>query len=155
VGDALSDFNNFQRIGAPHNAGVGRSFEETARAFFLQREGVNLESGLAVEVGVSDRKKLHKFDLGSREPAVIVECKSHTWTATGNIPSAKLTVWNEAMYYFHIAPPEFRKVLFVLRHDRRGQSLASYYLHTYGHMVPDGVEVWEFCTDTDVGVKLR
>ena len=45
------------------------------------------------------------------------------------------------MYYFHVAPPEYRKILCVLKHDRRGQSLATYYLITHGHMVPDGVEV--------------
>ena len=26
----------------------------------------------------------------------------------------KITVWNESMYYFHLAPSVFRKVLFVL-----------------------------------------
>jgi hypothetical protein len=146
--------NNFQRIGADHNAGVGRSFEKVARSFFLSNEGINLVPNFPVEVGVSDRKKIHRFDLGSAEPPVLVECKSHTWTQTGNMPSAKMTVWNEAMYYFHVAPKNFRKILFVLKHDRRGHSLASYYLHTHGHLVPDGVEVWEFNTETQTGERL-
>jgi hypothetical protein len=59
------------------------------------------------------------------------------------------------MYYFHVAPKDFRKILFVLKHDRRGQRLASYYLHTHGHLVPDGVEVWEFNAETQTGERLR
>jgi len=71
------------------------------------------------------------------------------------MPSAKMTVWNEAMYYFHVAPTEFRKILFVLKHDRRGLSLASYYLNAHEHLVPDDVEVWEFDTSTQIGERLR
>jgi hypothetical protein len=150
----MSDMNNFRRVGAAHNAGVGRLFEEAARNFFLSREGILLVPNFPVDVGVSDRKKKHRFDLGSAGPPVLVECKSHTWTQTGNMPSAKMTVWNEAMYYFHIAPPKFRKIMFVLKNDRRGLSLASYYLHTHGHMIPDGVEVWEFDAGTAIGERL-
>lgn len=81
---------------------------------------------------------------------VIVECKSHRWTAGHNIPSAKLTVWNEAMYYFHAAPGGYRKILFVLKDLRRGtgESLCSYYLRTYGHLIPDDVEFWEYDDQT-------
>ena len=52
-------------------------------------------------------------------------------------------------------PKEFRKILFVLKHDRRGLSLASYYLNKHGHLVPDDVEVWEFDTSTQLGKRLR
>lgn len=71
------------------------------------------------------------------------------------MPSAKMTVWNEAMYYFHVAPKDYRKIMFVLKHNRREVSLASYYLKTHGHLIPDGVEVWEYDTDQDVGERLR
>lgn len=70
------------------------------------------------------------------------------------MPSAKMTVWNEAMYYFHIAPRRFRKIMFVLKHHKADLSLASYYLRTYGHLIPDDVELWEFDTETQVGQKL-
>ena len=55
-----------------------------------------------------------------------------------------MTVWNEAMYYFHVAPASFRKIFFVLKHYRKEQSLAAYYLKTHGHLVPSGVELWEY-----------
>jgi len=59
------------------------------------------------------------------------------------------------MYYFHVAPKQYRKIMFVLKHRRAGISLASYYLRTYGHLVPDGVEFWEFDPDANTGEKLR
>ena len=57
-----------------------------------------------------------------------------------------MTVWNEAMYFFHLAPRRFRKVLFVLKDhsEKRGESLAEYYVRTHGHLIPRGVEVWEY-----------
>lgn len=50
------------------------------------------------------------------------------------------------MYYFHIAPAEYKKIMFVLLDKRRGsgESLAAYYLRTYRHLIPEGVEFWEF-----------
>jgi hypothetical protein len=108
-----------------------------------------------VPVGVGDAKKMHRFDLGSENPPVLVECKSHTWTQGGNMPSAKMTVWNEAMYYFHVAPAHYRKIFFALKHNRREMSLASYYLKTHGHLIPDGVELWEFDLETLTDERLR
>jgi hypothetical protein len=136
---------NFQRIGSPSNTQVGNAFEADARAFFAA-QGIMLIPGLSVPVGIHNAKKHHKFDLGSENPPILVECKSHTWTKTGNMPSAKITVWNEAMYYFHAAPAQYRKILFVLKHShvKKQLTLAAYYLRTYAHLIPDGVEIWEY-----------
>ena len=41
------------------------------------------------------------------------------------MPSAKMTVWNEAMYYFHIAPALYWKIFFVLKHIRKAASISS------------------------------
>ena len=59
------------------------------------------------------------------------------------------------MYYFHIAPPEYRRIFFVLKHSRRDISLATYYLRNYGHMVPREVEVWEYCMNELGGARLQ
>ena len=136
--------NNFQRLGSTSNAHVGRAFETTAQDYFRQ-EGISLQKGHSVQIGVSSKKD-RKFDLGSDDPPVLVECKSHTWTSGGNVPSAKMTVWNEAMYLFLLAPRRFRKVLFVLRdfNEGRSESLAEYYVRNYSHLVPDDVEIWEY-----------
>lgn len=138
---------NHQRIGSISNAHVGREFEVLARAFFAMHEGLQLLPSFSVDLGHASRKtKSHRFDLGSEDPAVLVECKSHNWTVTGNMPSAKVTVWNEAMYYFHLAPSHYRKILFVLdaRHSRQGQSLAEFYVRTSGHLIPPGVSIIEY-----------
>jgi len=132
------DNNNFQRVGSVSNTHAGNDFETTARSFFAQ-QGISLVKNFMAPVGVGDLKKTRRFDLGSESPPVLVECKSHTWTQGGNMPSAKMTVWNEAMYYFHVAPDIYRKILFVLKHSRRDVSLASYYLKTHGHLVPPGL----------------
>ena len=136
--------NNFQRPGAVSNAAVGREFEAAAQEWFAN-EGVQLQRNYGVMIGIF-KKKERKFDLGSSEPPVLVECKSHRWTGGGNVPSAKITVWNEAMYFFSLAPSGFRKVLFVLRDysGKRDESLAEYYIRHHSHLIPDDVEIVEY-----------
>jgi hypothetical protein len=138
--------NNFQRIGSISNAHVGRDFEEVACGYFLRIEGLTLQKNFPVEIGASVTKKIRRFDLGSEHPSTLVECKSHRWTETGNMPSAKVTVWNESMFFFHIAPTHYRKVLFVLRdvHARKPESLAEYYVRNCSHLIPSGVCIIEF-----------
>ena len=86
----------FQRIGSVSNAHVGRDFEAVAQECF-RNEGFDLGRSYILPLGVANVKKNHKFDLGTGEPPIIVECKSHRWTTGGKVPSAKITVWNEAM----------------------------------------------------------
>ncbi len=148
------DNNNFLRVGAISNTQAGNDFEAAARVFFMQQR-ISLVKNFTVPVGIGEAKKPHRFDLGSEDPPVLVECKSHTWTQGGNMPSAKMTVWNEAMYYFYAAPAHYRKIFFVLKHSRRDQSLATYYLKTHGHMVPEGVELWELDIESGSGERLR
>lgn len=133
---------------------IGRQFEDLALNYFYAM-GIDLWGDFAVPLGVAARKKTHRFDLGSEDPAILVECKAHSWTAGAAMPSAKLTFWNEAMYYFHVAPRRYRKILFVLKQVRRGESLAACYLRIHGHLVPDDVKLWEFDAATRTGERLR
>ena len=145
-----------QRIGSKSNAHVGRDFELTAQNFFIG-EGLNLDLNLKVSIGVDETKKDHAFDLGCEREKVLVECKSHKWTAPNdNVPSAKLTVWNEAMYYFLVTPPGYRKIMFVLRDysEKRKETLAEYYLRTYRHLIPKDVEIWEFDENSKIAIQL-
>jgi hypothetical protein len=145
-----------QRIGAKSNAHVGRDFELAAQKFFIS-EGLNLDLNLKVSIGINEIKKDHAFDLGCESKKVLVECKSHKWTAPNdNVPSAKLTVWNEAMYYFLVTPQSYRKIMFVLRDysEKRKETLADYYLRTYKHLIPKDVELWEFNEANQIAVQL-
>ena len=134
----------FQRKGSESNAHVGREFEAWTQAFF-EKQGLALTPAIAIDIGINGKKN-HKFDLGSNQNKVIVECKAHRWTEGDNVPSAKMTTWDQAMYFFHVAPSDFRKILFVLRDysNKRKETLAEYYVRTNPHLIPDNVEVWEY-----------
>ena len=138
------DINNFQRIGSSSNTEAGREFEEAAHIFF-EASGILLTRGFVAPVGYKVKKD-KKFDLGSSNPPILVECKSYTWTSGGNIPSSKIRAMNEAMLVFSVAPPEYRKILFILKHlhQRSKISLATHYVKNQGHLIGPGVEVWEF-----------
>jgi hypothetical protein len=133
-------------MGNADNPAKGARFESLVREYF-RGQGLDLYPNQAVSVGASSAKRSRIFDLGSDTPPVLVECKSHTWTRGGNAPSAKLSVWNEAMFYFMVAPPQYRKILVALDHRRGLESLAEHYVKRFGHLVPIGVEIWELASD--------
>lgn len=137
---------NHQRVGSISNSHAGREFEVQAMAYFEEVEGLKLKPSFQVNLGHGELKKGHRFDLGNDDPSVLVECKSHNWTITGFMPSAKMTVWNEAMYYFHLAPSHYRKVLFVLdsSHPRQPNTLAMHYFRTHRHLIPAGVSILQY-----------
>lgn len=143
--------NNFQREGSKSNAHIGKEFEIIAKKYFSSI-GINLEENFSVKLGISNVKKEHRFDLGisNKTTKMIVECKSHKWTTGENIPSAKLTVWNEAMYYFLIAPENFEKIFFILKDysKKRKETLGQYYLRIYKHLIPPDVKFYEYDTES-------
>jgi hypothetical protein len=143
----------FQRKGATSNTQVGHDFEEKAKVFF-SKQGLELKRNIAVDIGING-KKTHVFDLGEPTKKIIVECKSHKWTEGGNVPSAKMTTWNQAMYFFHAAPSIYRKIFFVLRDfsEKKNETLADYYIRTNPHLIPSNVEFWEY--DEQEGVAER
>ncbi len=142
----------YQREGSVSNAHVGREFEQRVFDYF-KKEIPDLRLNFPIEVGHS-QKKLHAFDIGSNSERVIIECKSHTWTKGNNVPSAKLTTWDQAMLYFFLSPKIYRKMFVVVRdvNERTNETLLSYYLRLHGHLIPEGVEFWEW--DTEYPVRL-
>ena len=143
-------------MGALNNAHVGREFEAQARRALAER-GIDLDPDYKVAVGIASERKEHAFDLGSKDPKVIVECKSQTWTAGNKVPSAKMKNWAEAMFYFHMAPDAYRKIFLVEKSVREttGETLLSYFMRTQFHMIPADVEFWELnCTTGDVCIVL-
>jgi hypothetical protein len=134
----------FQRKGGGSNSKVGEEFERLTLSYFL-KNGISLEPSFLLPIGITE-KKLHKFDFGNSEKKIIIECKSHCWTESDNIPSAKITTWDQAMFYFYVAPDDYKKILFVLRDcsNKRGESLAEYYIRLRKHLIPLGVVIIEF-----------
>jgi hypothetical protein len=137
--------NNYQRANSLSNAAVGQDFEDKVQSFFKTR-GLTLYEQIGIEIGTSTKKKTHKFDLGNHQEKIVIECKSHKWTAGENVPSAKLTTWDQAMYFFFLTPNTFRKIFVVLYDysEKHHESLGEYYLRTKYHLIPDDVELWEF-----------
>jgi len=132
-----------KRKGATSNTSVGIDFETLTLNYFKQSIP-DITRPFWLPIGHIEQKE-HKFDLGSVEQKIIIECKSHTWTKGGNVPSAKLTTWDQAMLYFFLAPRKFRKI-FVVKKDLKAktqESLTSYYIRTHSHVIPDEVEFWE------------
>jgi len=146
-----------QRKGAKSNAHVGAEFECAVQKYF-NNQGIKLDRNFPVSIGVGgNEKKQRRYDLGAIQPALLVECKSHTWTEGDKVPSAKMTTWNQEMYYFHLAPDHFRKILFVLKDlsIKRQETLAEYYVRTNSHLIPNKVEIWEFDTQTNTTSQIH
>ena len=135
---------NHQRLDAASNTHAGAEFEAQASEYFTRTEGLKLTPFYCLDVGVGSVKSPHRFDLGN--DFTLVECKSFRWTETGGIPQAKIKSLNEAMYYFHLAPSSYRKVLFMLKATRpqKPETLAEYYVRTKRHLIPDDVLILEY-----------
>ena len=140
--------NNLRGDGSISNSYVGRDFEDRARKA-LSECGLRLTPDHKVPCGLGAVQKNHSFDLGSEDPRVIVGCKSHAWTSGGNVPSAKMKNWAEAMFYFHLAQGDYSKIFLVERRERRGggERLLSYLILTETQMIPTDVECWELDGD--------
>ena len=51
----------FQRLGATSNSQVGKDFELLAQSFFQSKEGLILDRGLKIDVGIEDISTLIIF----------------------------------------------------------------------------------------------
>lgn len=140
--------DNYQRKGVKSNSTEGNKFEHIARIYIQNLLRTDLSHPYKLNIGIYDSiNKIHKFDLGNE--SLLVECKSHKWTKGDNVPSAKITIWNEAMYYFHLAPSTLRKIFFIQKDTRRknNESLGEYYVRNFKHLIPNSVEIWEYDID--------
>lgn len=120
-------------------------FIETARKC-LEKSGIDVRDGFLLNIGQSSAARPHEFDLGSSSPRIIVTCRGQGWAMNGHPPTARITNWHNAMLCFANAPAGYRKIFFVVRsvHAKQTTSLAEYYVRKYGHLVPAGVEIWEY-----------
>ena len=133
------------------NPARGREFEMYAAQVLGRHFGLTLQTDQPIEIG--EPAKAHKFDLvGFRGGTLthVGECKRYSWTATGNVPSAKMAVLNEALLYLSLLPDDVRRFIVMPRavHARRHETLAEYYCRTYRHLLGD-VSVIEIEMNTD------
>jgi hypothetical protein len=130
------------------NPGKGRRFQALAAELLGQHLGTRFL--LDEPIGIGRPPKPHRFDLVSVDRRHVGECKNHAWTETGNMPSAKMAVLNEAVLYLSHLPAETRKFIALRldRHQRRDETLVAYYVRTYRHLL-DGLTILERVVDGD------
>jgi len=123
----------------------GADFENICRKYF-SKQGIILKHHCTLKIGANKKLGDHKFDFKSEKPKYIIECKSHTWTEGNNSPSAKMSVWNEAMYYFSLTPRQYKRILFEKKsiNSKNNRTLAQHYIMSKHHLIPPNTEIWEF-----------
>lgn len=125
---------------------VGRKFQEFVKSILEAKYKICFESEAAVAIGKPER--IHKFDLATEDRSIVVECKSYTWTKSGNVPSAKLMGLDEAVFYFGFLPSETKKFLCMAKAvcPGKNETLAEYYVRVHGHLLGN-VLVYEIAED--------
>jgi len=139
------------------NVARGSAFQDLSARVLGARFGCRFR--LEVPIAIGDPAKDHRFDLVSDDGCRVGECKSFTWTGTRNMPSAKITTVNEAVFYLSFLPEEVYRFVAMRRALRfgRGESLADHYWRTNRHLLR-GVKVLEIDEETgsvaDVGQRI-
>ena len=115
---------------------------------FLEKE-LNTILKPEVEISIGDPPTEHAFNLANEDKSIVIECKNYTWTKAGNVPSAKVSTINEAVLYFSFLDAIVRKIMCIKGsvHPKRQETLAEYYVRTYGHLLRD-ITVYEIDENT-------
>ena len=126
------------------NPRLGKEFQDFVQTLAEKKFKKKFVQEQVVRIGLPP--KGHKFDLVSEDGTIIIECKRHTWTDGGNVPSAKIAVLDEAILYMRSVPYYARKIIAMIEaHDptgKRKESLAEYFVDKHGHLLAD-IEIWE------------
>lgn len=124
------------------NPKKGADFEKRVREAISKRFGVAFEKR---SVKIGNPPKEHAFNLVSGDGKYIIECKCHSWTKSKNIPSAKMSILNEAVFYLsHISKNKHR--FLIIKKDfseEKQKTFAEYYFYINRHLL-DGVRIFEF-----------
>lgn len=128
---------------------TGRQFQEQVCILF--QEYFNKSFVLEKPIPIGDPPKLHRFDCVSADGEIVVECKSYTWTNTGNVPSAKLMGLSQAVLYMSYLPAKTKKIIAIGKSilSHKAESLAEYYCRINGHLLK-GIEIAEVDDDGSI-----
>ncbi len=115
-----------------------KDFELLAGEFFTKESGVRLlpQWPLHLKNGL-----IHKFDFSSEDECFVVQCKSLTWTKSGNYPSGKVAEAQRAIHMLQECDA-FRKVIVFDDHqNQKGQSFVEVFVRRNKDAL-SGVDVW-------------
>ena len=126
----------------------GADFQEKVQQYFIEKCGPGFELEKKIQIG--EPPKDHKFDIVNSDLGIVIECKRYTWTAAGNVPSAKMGFTNEAAFYLSFLNEKCEKYIVMLYsyHEKRHETLAEYYYRTNRHLL-GSVKVAEYNPETN------
>jgi hypothetical protein len=124
------------------NTAKGRLFQRQVAKTASHHFGVEFQLDYPIQIG--NPPKEHRFDLVSVDSHYIGECKSYSWTESGNVPSAKMGFVNEAVFYLSFLSPSMVRFIAMRKdlHPMRRETVADFYYRTYRHLL-NGVLIIE------------
>jgi hypothetical protein len=107
------------------NTETGRLFQRHCQIALERLVGRKFELEVPITVG----NRTHLYDTATAEQDIVCECKAFTWTASGNVPSAKIFTLREATAHLRALPEGTTRYLIMKRspHPKRGELLADYF----------------------------
>lgn len=124
------------------NTAKGRLFQRQVAKILSRHFGVEFQLDYPIQIG--NPPKEHRFDLVSVDSRYIGECKSYSWTESGNVPSAKMGFVNEAVFFLSFLSPSMVRFIVMRKdlHPKRRETVADFYYRTYRHLL-NGVLIIE------------
>ena len=128
------------------NKTKGDAFRDFAKPILEKELKTKLEPEQKIDIG--NPMKEHAFDLASQDKSIVIECKRYTWINSDKKPNGKIATLNEAVLYFSFLDYNIQKILCLMESKvpERKETLAEYYVNTYGHLLRD-VIVYEITED--------
>ena len=128
------------------NKNKGDAFRDFAKPILEKELKTKLEPEQKIDIG--NPMEEHAFDLASQDKSIVIECKRYTWINSDKKPNGKIATLNEAVLYFSFLDYNVQKILCLMESKcpEREETLAEYYVHTYGHLLRD-VIVYEIAED--------
>lgn len=119
------------------NPKIGREFQNLTIKILQDYFKQEFETDKPIPIG--NPSKHHKFDCVSLDNKIVAECKSYSWTVSGNIPSAKMAMLNEALFYMSHLPTDIAKIIVMKKavHHSKKETLAEYYFRINRHLLAD------------------
>src|ERR1700674_397828 len=90
---------------------TGEHFEKEFDTRLFPQWPVRLKNGQA-----------HKFDFSSEDERIVVQCKSLTWTKSGNYPSGKVAEAQRAIHMLQESNAHRKIIAFDDDFNQKGQS---------------------------------
>jgi hypothetical protein len=116
-----------------------REFEVLSKTFFERELSTTLLEHIPLTLPTGEK---HKFDLVSSDEQTVIECKSFTWTKSGNYPSGKVAEAQRAIDLLRRCRPK-QKIICFQDHVGPEGTFVEVFVRRNKHAV-SGIEVWRY-----------